>query len=96
MRKFDKVIGTGGIGTGEIYKLAGDHTLGREESRAGQLLDNKDFCKLHIIFHYISVLARDMKLDIKILPVSAVGDDLRGAKILSQMTDAGIDVGPPA
>ena len=91
-RTFNKVIGTGGIGTGEIYRLEGNHTLGREESRAGHLLDNRDFCKLHIILHYIAVLTRDMKPDIQIIPVSAIGDDLRGDNILEELKKAGMVV----
>ena len=91
-RKFRKVIGTGGIGTGEIYLLDGMDTLGREESRGGHLLDNKDFCKLHIILHYIAVLTRDMKPDIQVIPVSAIGDDSRGNYIMGELKNAGMDV----
>lgn len=91
-RKFSKVIGTGGIGTGEIYQLEGRHTMGREESRGGHLLDNKDFCKLHIILHYIAVFTRDMKPDIQVIPVSAIGDDLRGIQILEELKKAGMEV----
>jgi len=91
-RTFNKVIGTGGIGTGEIYRLEGNHTLGREESRAGHLLDNRDFCKLHIILHYVAVLTRDMKPDIQVIPVSAIGDDLRGDNLREELIKAGMVV----
>lgn len=50
------MIGTGGIGSGMFFALQGNHTLGREESRAGVFLDRRDYCKLHIISHYVKVL----------------------------------------
>lgn len=87
-----KIIGTGGVGTGEIYRLENNHTLMREESRGGHLLDYRDFCKLHIIFHYISNLSRDMELGIKVFPVSAVGDDARGRTIMNLMAGSGMDM----
>ena len=40
-----------------FFALEGDDTLGRNESRLGRLLDVRDYCKLHIIAHYFSVLA---------------------------------------
>jgi ribokinase len=89
---FTKIIGTGGVGTGEVYRLEHNHTLGREESRGGHLLDYRDFCKLHIILHYISVLSRDMGLEIKVFPVSAVGDDARGQLITDLMAGSGMDL----
>jgi hypothetical protein len=33
---FTHVVGIGGIGTGVLFQLEGDHTLGRDESRLGQ------------------------------------------------------------
>jgi sugar/nucleoside kinase (ribokinase family) len=92
IRIFNKVIGTGGIGTGEIYRLEGNHTLGREESRSGHLLGTKDFCKLHIILHYIAVLTRNLKPEIEVIPVSAIGDDSRGGYILDELVKAGMNV----
>ena len=53
---FKAMIGVGGIGSGRFFKLNGNHTLGREESRSGQFLDTQDYCKLHIISHYVKVL----------------------------------------
>ena len=50
---YKAMIGAGGIGSGMFFKLNGDHTLGREESRSGYFLDQKDYCKLHIISHYV-------------------------------------------
>lgn len=89
---YSKIIGTGGVGTGEIYRLEKNHTLGREESRSGHLLDYRDFCKLHIIFHYISSLSRDMGLNLKVYPVSAVGDDARGRSVTELMAGTGMDM----
>ena len=55
-RGFKCAIGIGGIGAGMIYALKGDHELGRNESRLGELLDSRDYCKLHIVLHYIARL----------------------------------------
>lgn len=40
--RYTGLLGTGGIGSGKIFKLHGDHTLGREESRSGHFLDVKE------------------------------------------------------
>lgn len=40
--KFDWIAGTGGIGKGEIFRLIGDATLGREESRSAWNNSNVD------------------------------------------------------
>ena len=53
---YQQLLGVGGIGTGILFALEGNHTLGREESRPGQLLDVRDYCKLHIIIHYVARL----------------------------------------
>jgi ribokinase len=89
---FTKIIGTGGVGTGEVYRLENNHTLGREESRGGHLLEYRDFCKLHIMLHYISGLSREMGLGVKVLPVSAVGDDARGRTMTDLMAGSGMDL----
>ncbi|HEX6907174.1 MAG TPA: hypothetical protein VF154_11240, partial [Terriglobales bacterium] len=46
---YRRLIGIGGIGSGIFFALDGEHTLGREESRLGKLLEVRDYCKLHII-----------------------------------------------
>ncbi len=51
-----RMIGTGGIGSGRFFALDGNHTLGREESRSGRFLDRRDYCKLHIVSHYVRPL----------------------------------------
>ena len=53
---FTCVVGIGGIGTGIMYSLDGEHELSRNESRLGNLLDARDYCKLHIVEHYIARL----------------------------------------
>lgn len=55
---YQAMIGTGGIGSGVFFALDGDHTLGREESRSGRFLDKRDYCKLHIISHYVKSSTR--------------------------------------
>ena len=90
--RFNTIVGTGGIGKGVVYRLAGSHDLGRDESRAGHLLDLRDFCKLHIIFHYISVFLRDSRSGVRVLPVGAVGCDEPGRELLGLMQQAGMDM----
>jgi sugar/nucleoside kinase (ribokinase family) len=90
---YRQVVGVGGIGTGTLFALEGDHTLGRNESRPGQLLDAKDYCKLHIVSHYIAKLLVGNCLPgrFRVLPIGKVGDDAPGRSLLSEMTEAGID-----
>ena len=87
------LVGVGGIGTGIFFALQGDHTLGRNESRPARLLDVRDYCKLHIITHYMAVLlgARPGGLPFHILPIGKVGDDDSGHRVLGEMELAGID-----
>lgn len=87
------LVGVGGIGTGIFFALLGDHTLGRNESRPARLLDVRDYCKLHIITHYIAVLlgARPGGSPFHILPIGRVGDDDLGRRVLREMELAGID-----
>jgi sugar/nucleoside kinase (ribokinase family) len=90
---YQRLIGVGGVGTGVFFKLAGDHTLGRNESRSGELLDVRDYCKLHIIIHYIAKLlgAGEDGSGFKILPLAKVGDDPRGRAVLREMEEVGIE-----
>ena len=88
--KFVKVIGTGGIGTGVVYLLEGDKTLGRDESRGGSLLKSRDFCKGHIILHYVSVLSKQLGLKAGVYPVGAVGGDSSGNDLLKLMRSYGL------
>jgi ribokinase len=83
------LIGTGGIGTGTFFVLRGNHTLGREESRGGRFLDRRDYCKLHIITHYMCAL---MGRAFKTVPIGLVGDDAAGREILAEMQADGLGV----
>jgi len=88
-RRHHAMIGVGGIGTGRFFALAGSETLGREESRAGRLLDRRDYCKLHIVSHYVQAL---LGREFTTLPIGLVGGDEDGARLLGEMAAAGLDV----
>jgi ribokinase len=87
--RFDVVVGTGGLGTGTTLALEGDHTLGREESRAVRMVDVQDRCKLHIILHYVARLAEPA---LRVVPVGRVGDDAAGRIVLAELAAEGMDV----
>jgi ribokinase len=87
--RFDVIIGTGGIGSGKFFVLNGDHTLGREESRSGHFLEIRDYCKQHIILHYVKVLLGEC---FRVIPVGKVGDDDAGKMLLEEMRETGFDV----
>jgi len=86
-RIYDAMIGVGGIGTGSFFQLRGNHTLGREESRGGRFLRRNDYCKLHIVSHYVQTL---MGSGFATIPVGMVGDDATGRQLLEEMRDAGL------
>jgi len=92
---FQQLVGVGGIGTGIFFGLEGDHTLGREESRPGELLDVRDYCKMHIVIHYVARLlgASQSGFPFHVIPIGNVGDDAPGHFVLKEMSDAGIDTG---
>ena len=90
--RFSHVIGVGGIGTGTLIELDGDETLGRTESRMGRLLDARDYCKLHIVEHYIAVLLGS-GTPCRVMAVGNVGRDDAGVALMREMTDVGIDLG---
>jgi len=87
-KNWHQVIGTGGIGTGMLFNLIGDHTLGRDETRLAVLTDFKDYCKQHIILHYLAVLVGSR---VKVHAIGMVGADPQGDSLLGQMRAAGID-----
>lgn len=89
----DLVVGTGGIGTGVLYRLEGRATLGREESRSAERLPGRDFCKLHIILHYLARLLPALGHRVRVLPVGAVGADPEGRELLGLMRAEGMDLG---
>jgi sugar/nucleoside kinase (ribokinase family) len=90
---YRQLIGVGGMGTGIFFALEGDATLGRNESRPGRLLDVRDYCKLHIVIHYIAKLLGSAPGgdSFHVIPVGNVGDDAAGKSVLDQMSRMGID-----
>jgi len=83
------LIGTGGIGFGSYFALNGNQTLGREESRTGHFIDKNDYCKLHIIAHYVQTLIGPR---FSTLPISYLGDDAPGQRILTEMANANLNL----
>lgn len=92
---FRQVVGIGGIGSGIAFQLDGEHTLGREESRLGALLPGRDYCKLHIVEHYIAVLmgCEESDASFQVAAIGVVGDDAPGRQLMEEMSRAGIDTG---
>lgn len=86
-KKFDYVVGTGGIGTGILFKFQENTTLGRDESRLAELSNAKDYCKLHIILHYVAVLGPK----IPIYAIGKVGKDNAGNNVMEMMQQVGIN-----
>lgn len=91
---YQQIVGIGGIGTGLFFALEGNHTLGRNESRAGELLDVRDYCKLHIVLHYVAKLlaASPSGVPFHVVPIGIVGRDDAGRRLRREMTEAGMDV----
>lgn len=91
---FQQIVGVGGVGSGIFFALKGDHTLGRNESREGELLDIRDYCKLHIVLHYVAKLlgAHANGSVVHVLPIAMVGDDDAGRRLRQEMSEVGMDV----
>jgi ribokinase len=87
---YQALIGTGGIGSGSFFALNGNHTLGREESRTGRFLDQRDYCKLHIITHYVATL---IPKPFRTIPLGMVGEDELGLQLLDEMRNVGMELG---
>jgi ribokinase len=87
--QYRAMLGVGGIGSGSFFVLDGEHSLGREESRSGHFIDRRDYCKLHIISHYVKTLLGD---EFHTLPISKVGDDEAGQRLIKEMSAAGLDL----
>ena len=69
-------------------------TLGREESRAAVMDDCRDFCKLHIMLHYVAVLlgtSTDEDDSFQTIPVGKVGNDPVGREMVRLMNETGMD-----
>lgn len=92
---YRRLIGVGGISAGIFFALEGNHTLGRNESRPARLLDIRDYCKLHIIAHYVAVLlgADPSGSPFHLVPIGKVGDDEPGHRMLKEMSGVGMDIG---
>jgi len=90
---FRRLIGVGGIGAGIFFELEGNPTLGRNESRPARLLNVRDYCKLHIVIHYVAKLlgASVTGFPFHVLPVGIVGDDAPGRQMVKEMAESGID-----
>jgi len=88
---YRQLVGVGGLGTGIFFALEGNHTLGRNESRSGRLLDVRDYCKLHIVMHYVAKLLGAGRGSFQVLPLGKVGSDAAGELVLGEMRAAGID-----
>jgi sugar/nucleoside kinase (ribokinase family) len=90
---YRSLVGVGGVGTGIFLALAGDHDLGRNESRPARLLDVHDRCKLHIIAHYPALLlgARPSGSPFRVVPIAKVGDDEAGRRLRREMEGVGMD-----
>lgn len=87
---YTHAIATGGIGSGMFFSLAGNETLGREESRMATLLPYKDYCKQHIIMHYISVLLGAESGTFQSYNIGKVGNDDTGRSLIKMMENAGM------
>ncbi len=91
---FTCAIGVGGIGAGIIYVLNDEHELGRNESRLGTLLDARDYCKLHIVAHYVARLMGGGRggSSFPVWPIGVLGNDATGIRLLGEMDAAGMDI----
>lgn len=83
------MLGVGGIGSGTFFELNGEQTLGREESRSGHFIERRDYCKLHIISHYVKTLLGG---GFATFPIGKIGDDEAGKRLLEEMSTAGLDL----
>lgn len=90
---YRQLVGVGGVGTGAFFELEGEHTLGRNESRLGRLRDVRDYCKLHIVLHYVAKLlgAGRSQASFRVTPIAKVGDDASGLRLIQEMTETGME-----
>jgi sugar/nucleoside kinase (ribokinase family) len=90
--RYSHIIGTGGIGSGIVFSMEGNHTLGRNESRLGKLEPFRDYCKQHIIMHYIAVMLGAGKMGpFQSFPIGKIGNDDQGYRLRLMMEQAGMD-----
>lgn len=88
-KRIKNIIGTGGIGKGQFFLFHTEKALGRNESRMARLSDARDYCKLHIVFHYLSIL---LSREVEIVPIGMVGNDASGYELRDMMARAGMNV----
>lgn len=85
---FRRLIASGAIGYGVAFVLEGNSTLGRNESRLGKLLPAKDFCKGHIIAHYLGTfLGRQNPIHF----IGALGTEPAAKNLLQDMEKANLN-----
>jgi sugar/nucleoside kinase (ribokinase family) len=84
---YSAMVGVGGIGAGSFFLLNGNHTLGREESRSGRFIDRSDYCKLHIVSHYVKAILGNT---FSVILVGRVGDDETGRFLYEEMRERGL------
>jgi sugar/nucleoside kinase (ribokinase family) len=87
--QYHAMLGVGGVGSGVFFALDGDHTLGREESRGGRFLERRDYCKLHIISHYVATLLGE---DFTTIPIGKLGSDAAGLQLVKEMKSIHLDM----
>jgi len=87
-QRYDYVVGTGGIGKGVLFQFTDNTTLGRNESRLAELTETRDFCKLHIILHYIAAYT---ERSIPVYAIGKTGNDNSGREVRELMKKCGID-----
>jgi sugar/nucleoside kinase (ribokinase family) len=88
---YRQLVGVGGLGSGSFFRLEGNDTLGRNESRRGALLNVRDYCKLHIVSHYVAKLLGAEHGRFSVVPVGRMGNDAAGAFVFREMRAIGID-----
>jgi sugar/nucleoside kinase (ribokinase family) len=86
--RYSKVVGTGGIGTGLLFLSEQSEILGRSESRPVILSKARDFCKQHIVLHYIATLTQGVA---RTIPIGFVGSDAPGRDLLAEMNAEGLE-----
>ena len=86
-KKYNKIVGTGGIGKGIFFLSHDNAEFGRNESRMARLSDAKDFCKLHIVFHYLRELLPE---DVSVIPICKIGRDEYGAELKKLIENTGM------
>ena len=93
IRGFCQTVGIGGIGSGIVFALEGQETLSRNESRLGKLQDARDYCKLHIVAHYIAQLmgAKKAPHSFRVVPIGVIGSDAIGQRLFEEMDEAGLE-----